>query len=155
MNELLPEQMLATLFRLKRVWISTAPHMGLPPGEGYALMHIKQFYAPGNAGNLFSDLHARMFLSKPAVSQILNSLERKGLITRAIDPADRRRIHIRLTEKAERLVRDIHTSVDSRMALLLDKFGQEDARAFIALGNRFIDLAEETAGHHPEIKQDG
>ena len=40
-------------------------------------------------------------LSKSHVSLSINNLEQRGLLVRIADPADRRTVHLRLTEKAE------------------------------------------------------
>ena len=40
-------------------------------------------------------------LSKSHVSLSINNLERRGLLRRIADPADRRMVHLRLTEEAE------------------------------------------------------
>jgi len=42
-------------------------------------------------------------LSKSHVSLSINSLESRGLLVRSEDPADRRTVHLRLTEKAEQI----------------------------------------------------
>ena len=46
-------------------------------------------------------MQERLRISKPAVSYILNTLEKKNYITRTIDPKDRRKISISTTAEGQ------------------------------------------------------
>lgn len=54
-------------------------------------------------------------VSKNTISALLRGLEDQGLVERALDPADRRAFHIRLTEAGRVLV---HTTVPEHLAFL-------------------------------------
>lgn len=54
-----------------------------------------------------SDLSAMTQSSTARIAVVLNTLEKKGYITRAIDPADRRRVLVSLTSVGAEYVRSI------------------------------------------------
>jgi DNA-binding MarR family transcriptional regulator len=66
-------------------------------------------------------------LSRASGTNVLNELDRQGLIERAADPADARRMVVRLTEaghELERPVLDVFERVESEIG---DSLGGEDA----------------------------
>ena len=67
-------------------------------------------------------------------SRIVHELEVSELATRAVDPADRRVVHVRLTPGAIRLVEDIYrlrAGAIERALLILDEGGRAAVRAFL------------------------
>ena len=66
-------------------------------GEGFVLQYIIR-----RGGNVLpSEISGFMDISTARMAAALNSLERKGLITRRIDPSDRRQILVDLTDKGK------------------------------------------------------
>ncbi|GAB4224510.1 MAG: MarR family transcriptional regulator [Acidobacteriota bacterium] len=63
------------------------------------------------------DLAAWLGLTRPTVSEAVGALERKGLVERAADPADRRAVTVRCTSRGAALVADLGTDVDLRDAV--------------------------------------
>jgi DNA-binding MarR family transcriptional regulator len=83
-----------------------------------------------------------LHISKPAVSQMLNGLEKKGYITRQIDANDRRRIEVAVTQSGMVVLEEAKIEVDLMMDRLIQRFGIEDMRQLIALLNRLVDTSE-------------
>ena len=83
---------------------------GLPFGEFLVLKIIRQLsQLPGGEDKVTaSQIHSLGGISKPGISQILNSLENKELIRREIDKRDRRAIAVSLTPKGESVIQDAH-----------------------------------------------
>ena len=75
-------------------------------------------------------------ISKPAVSQLLNSLEKKGLLSREIDICDRRKINIVITPKGEAIVAEHAAFYEEIFTRLMDIFGEDNAKEF----SRLFDL---------------
>jgi DNA-binding MarR family transcriptional regulator len=75
------------------------------------------------------------------VAATLNSLEKKGLVTREIDENDRRRILVKLTPAGRKMVEEKHRNVVRMVSTMLSMLGEEDAREFVRITGRLADLA--------------
>ncbi len=92
----------ALLERLSRVLQNEAHADGLKPTQWEALRYLAR-------ANRFSRspsaVTAYLGMTKGTVSQTLNALERKGLIRKKSDPADRRNLQLELTARGAALLR--------------------------------------------------
>lgn len=84
-------------------------HRGLPSSTALIVLEVLR----GQGGPLAPSVVAsRCFLSRPALSGVMDTLERRGFLRRYPDPADRRRALVELTpdgkETLERLLPDLH-----------------------------------------------
>lgn len=70
---------------------------GLQPRHHQALLAVKGF-----ADATVGDLAARLGIRPNSAAELVNRLVTAGLVRRAADTADRRRIHLLLTQTAER-----------------------------------------------------
>ncbi len=90
-----------------------------------------------------SDLRELMDVTMPAVSQILNSLEKRGFIKREIGSSDRRSIAVTVTEDGvnalEEYKADLNVFVDS----FVEKFGKENVVLLLNLLSKMSDTLEE------------
>ena len=84
--------------------------------------------------------------SKPAVSQMLNNLERKGYIERSIAPGDRRKIIVRLTREGETALLEAKSHLDKSLDALIELLGEDDYRELLRLMSRLMDIIEEIGG---------
>jgi DNA-binding MarR family transcriptional regulator len=91
------------------------------------------------------ELAALMKTSTSRIAAILNGLERKGLITREIDEADRRRILVALTAAGKELVLEKHQRIYDFTKSVLERLGEDDAREALRLLDRVIDVYKELA----------
>ncbi len=95
-------ELIERLANLLRAEARRAEGVGLQPVHLQALAYLDRC-------NRYSDTPSAVTeylgLTKGTVSQTLNVLEREGLLTRKEDPADRRRVHLRLTASGRRRVR--------------------------------------------------
>jgi len=76
-----------------------------------------------------TSLYRGLMRTSGAMSQRLESLERKGLIERALDPADRRAVVVTLTAKGRELVDDVaaeHLANERRLLAPLSRKEQKD-----------------------------
>ena len=72
-------------------------------------------------------------MTKAAVSQMLASLEKRNLLVRKTDPANRRNIIVTLTPEGMERLRQKETQVEYRLSELLSELGESDALQFMAL----------------------
>jgi len=70
-------------------------------------------------------------ISYPSATNMLNRLVRKGLVTRHGNPADRRFVEVQLTEKGERLTRQVEEERTARLKQVLDEMSAEERQSLI------------------------
>jgi DNA-binding MarR family transcriptional regulator len=88
------------------------------------------------------EIQQRLHISKPAVSYILNTLEKKKYITREIDPRDRRKISINVTVEGKLAAEQSDRKCEGMWMTLLTHFGESDMCALIHLLTRLTSLSE-------------
>ena len=104
-------------------------------GEAFAL----QFIAQHDDVAIPSDIENAMSISSARIAIILNGLEDKGLITRRIDPSDRRRTILKLTPEGEK---QVAASTEHLLGLsreMLEFLGEVDARHFVRIMSRLVE----------------
>ena len=84
---------------------AAARKAGLTPQQHQALLAIKGF--AGGDELTVGDLADRLLLRHHSVVELVDRLERLGLIRRKVDARDRRRVRVSPTAKAERLLTDL------------------------------------------------
>nr|WP_276008517.1 MarR family transcriptional regulator [Aequitasia blattaphilus] len=86
------------------------------------------------------DVQNKLQITKPAVSYILNSLEKKNYIKREIDAKDRRKLSIYATPKGQTAAAESDKTFNQTWDTLLERFGEEDMLCLIELLNRLNDI---------------
>ncbi len=81
------------------------------------------------AGSRLTGLASHLGISKQATSQLLDNLEKKGLIQRVPDPNDRRAKNIRFTEQGETLMEVTIEATLANERNLADTLGEDSFRA--------------------------
>ena len=136
MNPCTSDDMLHSLFLLKSLLNAEfgkkigSTDLTMPE---YALM--RQFDLKDDAADLTS-VREYLAVTKASVSQILSSLEKRGLLVRQIDPANRRNLIVTLTPAGIGHLRQKEAQVEQRLQELLDELGKKDALQFITLINK-------------------
>ena len=98
-------------------------------GEAFAL----QFIAQHDDAVIPSDIETTMSVSSARIAAILGGLENKKLITRRIDPLDRRRTILKLTPEGEELAaKNMEQLLDIGREMLA-YLGEDDAQAFVRI----------------------
>ena len=97
-------------------------------------------------GALLTDMGDYLRVSKAAVSQMLSSLESRGLVTRETDPENRRTIIVKLTEKGNEIIERVERRFDIYIEMLIDRLGEKDTREIIRLLYRLDDILADIAG---------
>lgn len=89
------------------------------------------------------DIQDKLHITKPAVSYILNALEKKEYIERQIDSKDRRKISVTATPKGMEAAEESIKKYDEAWDEIVDRFGEQDMITLIGLLNRLSDICEE------------
>ncbi len=108
-------------------------------GECFVLRCLARSKAP----LLPSDLSEQSHASTARIAVVLNTLEKKGLISRAIDPTDRRRILVSLTNVGQEYVAVVRTQLREDMKHLLEELGEQDAREYLRITKRILQISQE------------
>jgi DNA-binding MarR family transcriptional regulator len=80
-----------------------------------------------------SEISKRLRVTSPTITQIIKSLEAKGLVERASDPIDRRAVGIALTEKGDHVAQEAADAFVSRFEGLIEYMGEESSEQLAAL----------------------
>lgn len=111
----------------------------------YALM--RQFALDDNTKDLTS-VREYLAVTKASVSQMLSTLEKRGLLVRKIDPANRRNLIVTLTSEGIERLRQKEFQVERRLRELLAELGETDARQFITLINKMNTVLSKKREEH-------
>ncbi|MBR3059632.1 MAG: transcriptional regulator [Oscillospiraceae bacterium] len=106
-------------------------------GELYLLWYIHRkadAVLPG-------ELKEAMRVSTARIAHLLNALEARGYIRRSIDPADHRRVVIRLTEAGNHDLEQVCSRIHRRLAAIAEALGEEDTEKFVCLAEKIASLS--------------
>lgn len=98
---------------------------------------------------LAGDVSRKLNMTTSRIAAVLGSLEKKGLILRAADPADKRRVAVQITDEGRALNRRKREEVLSHMQQMLRRLGEQDAREYVRLTRRVFELMHEDERNIP------
>lgn len=81
-------------------------------------------------------------VSSARITKLLGALEERGFVVREGDPADRRRVTVRLTRAGETYMMDLDADFRRRLAGLLELLGERDAKELVRLTARVMEVME-------------
>lgn len=88
-------------------------------------------------------IQKKLCISKPAVSYILNSLEKKNYITREIDSKDRRKVSISVTVEGKAAAEQSMGKYEELWSGILGRFGKENMDSLVRLLRELDDCASD------------
>ena len=98
-----------------------------------------------------SEISKHLHVTPPSITQLLKSLEARGLIERHMDPSDRRVIVVTLTEQGERVTNQAREAFSATMKGLIEYLGEEQSNQLADLLFKvFHYFAETNAGNYYE-----
>ncbi len=131
------------LMRFRKMAYHKRPLAGLPPGEGRLLFCIKFRGKSSGSPVTVTDISRMLRVTSPTVSQLLNSLEAKGLIERRTDPTDRRSTVVLLTDEGDRITDLAAATVYAELSDLVEYLGEEKSDQFTDLLLKVADFLRE------------
>ena len=159
MSETLRDDLVRSLSQMRKFKASLPPQCTLPMGEYFLLFHIHklafheddfpfcQQHTPRKPV-FVKDVSAHLHMSMPAVSQILRSLDEKGLIVRQMTKEDRRKVSLSLTKAGHAILNEVKTYYDTMISELIGMIGPEDIREFIRIFDSMIDAVTKLHTQH-------
>ncbi|WMJ89404.1 MarR family winged helix-turn-helix transcriptional regulator [Anaerocolumna sp. MB42-C2] len=101
-----------------------------------------------------SELSDMIHSTKPATSKMLKALEDKGYIERISDKKDRRVVYIQLSAAGEKIIKESFHIMHAFADRTIKRMGEEDAKDFINLLNKFYDAVYEEMKDMKKMKDD-
>lgn len=139
------QEVLEMMRKLGKMRLRFIASMGGTAREFHVLNLIAGL-CPGPDGTMpgirASEIGAAVGMSKPAVSQMLNLMESRGLIERASARSDRRVVYVRLTENGRELHGRLRKSFEATLDRITGELGPRDTAEWLRLFNRLGDIFE-------------
>lgn len=85
-------------------------------------------------------------MSKPAVSQALNSLEDRGLLERFTSKGDRRAVYVTMTDRGNQVMEQGWKVFVSFMDRVEKEMGEENTRRLVELVEQFMNIMQQVRG---------
>ncbi|MDU7337523.1 MAG: MarR family transcriptional regulator [Clostridium sp.] len=149
------DELFVVLHYLKRMKDLIPEVPGVPQGEFMMLHKIHcclqecgcQKSVPGVK---VSKLSTNMGMSMPAVSQMLKSLQKKGLVTRTAATDDRRVVYVALTPEGETIFNNAIDRFLDRVDAVASLFGEEKIHQITVLLEDLGQAVERVRADQPE-----
>ncbi len=128
-----------------RIWIVNARKMekvekSLPArGEANLLLSL----ARSGREMLAGELSKSSGLSVSRVTNILNSLEKKELITKRSDDVDKRKVYVSLTDAGRSYIIEGHGKIVGQYEKVFRRLGEEDSMEYLRLIKKFSEIMGE------------
>ncbi len=145
------ERLLGNIFRMRKAGAYIPPGVGLHASELFTLARIDHSCDGVTVAEIQNGLH----VTKPAVSQILSSLENKGYITRQIDPSDKRKFIFELTQSGRELSEKMKLHHNSMLDEIITRFGEDKTNQLIDLFEEMIEIWEQVKNERTSQEGDG
>lgn len=107
----------------------------------YQLSHaqfLQLRYLLWNPGATVGEMADSLGISRPAATQSVDRLVRRGLVQRIGDAEDRRRVHLRLTARGEAVIRRTIADMERELETIVEKMTPEDREALIRGVDAFL-----------------
>lgn len=119
-------------------FIARSERWGLPTTSVFVLQHL-WFFPEEDEPAL---LAAATLSPRQTITQALDTLEKRGLVTRSPHPVDRRRIKVSLTGEGEKIADDMLQDLLSFEARAMEKIPEEFRDNFVKMARVFADGLE-------------
>ena len=108
-------------------------------GEAVALHYLAHHNGKVSPGQIVSE----MKVSSARIAQTLNSVEKKGWITREIDPSDRRKVLVALTPTGEDAAAEHLQRITDLTTKMLALLGEKDAKEYVRITGKLAERVKE------------
>ncbi len=111
-------------------------------GETNVLLFLVEY----KEGVLAGQIAKKLGLSASRATNILNSLEKKGMIERKNDCKDKRKVYISITDAGRKKILDKYNEVVGKFELVFRELGEEDTREFVRIMKRLMGIIGKSKG---------
>ena len=135
MSSELREQFFASIVHFRKLESALSSECEMQMNEMVILQSIA-----GTCCRECPKMQKKLNISKPAISYILNTLEKKKYITREIDTKDRRKVSISATPEGKAAAEKSKKKYDEIWDEILTRFGEDNMRQLLQLMHDLDDL---------------
>ena len=148
MKNMLGNEFIASKFKLISILgeefvkdsIGSKKNVNMPE---YILLREIADNAIGAANNTeLADIRGYLAISKSAISQMLTALEKKGYISRTVNPENRRNLIVTLTPLGRECLNEIDSVYNSRFKQVAEGIGEKNMKEMIRLINLMNDTVD-------------
>ncbi len=110
------------------------------------------FYLSGKEGGVTAGQISRdLQIGSGGVANVLNILEKKGMISRTMSLTDRRSVIVSISGEGMKETARIKKEVTATIQAFLEDLGEEDTKQLLRIYRRALEIGEGFAARHPEI----
>ncbi|WP_052343498.1 MarR family winged helix-turn-helix transcriptional regulator [Bacillus massiliigorillae] len=131
-NEITRE-LIEAFLKIKRMHWQHKSKQGNNPSEVRVLLCISDEAEPPLNEMKVSGISKRLRVSTPSITQLLNKLEKDGLIERRMDERDRRVVLVKLTSEGKLIAQDARKHFVQVFSDLSEYLGTEDSKELVRL----------------------
>lgn len=142
-QSLLTQELARTMERFRRLGGQNKSRHGIRQSEFILLKTLFEFKDSDARGMKVSDLSTKLNITPAGVTHMINSLEEAGLIERLADPADRRVVLVRPTDKSLEIIEKMHAEHLDFLQGLVDFLGDQDSKELIRLLTTALEYLKE------------
>jgi DNA-binding MarR family transcriptional regulator len=138
------EKLLEALHSLKRAHTCFSSPGEISRGEYFLLHRIFNLTqdTEESVGVKITDLSKAVQMSRPAISQMLNSLEKKDFVVRIMAKSDRRVVYVKLTQAGAEELEKNRKQFQEFFDRLVEELGSNDTAELIRLVNKLHTIME-------------
>lgn len=96
---------------------------------------LKEIYDDNSIS--LKDIAAKREVTRGAISRQAGVLIRNNYIQQEIDPSDRRRMILHVTDDGQKVVENLMPKISKRFYSWIDRFGEDKAKELLSLMNEF------------------
>lgn len=141
MDAILMKDLICTLMLGRQTITTTLNDKDLSLAEFTALAQIEHNREHSPENIYADDLQQYLFVSKPAISQMLKALEKAGYIKREINLENRRKLTVTLTDEGRQALKIAKRYYRDALERIVETFGVEKTRQLISLFSEFSSIA--------------
>lgn len=134
------EKIYQVIVKFRKLKLGKPSNRALPHAELMMLWRIS--YGGSEDGVTVSLLGELLEISKPAVSQKLKILEKRGLVLRHTPEGDRRKVLIKLSDEGEKLLEEESERMMKKLVVLFEDVDDEDAACFFKVLSKMYDSVD-------------
>lgn len=143
MGKDLKEQYMRAIIRFRKIGLILPYSSNLNITELVVMRGLEDNCPYSESSINISEVQSELHITKSAISQRMNSLEKKGFIERKINTEDRRKIVVTLTQTGKDILKETKKSANDNLNKIISHLGEKNIKQLISLLNQVSDVSEE------------